>query len=133
VFNKFFYPTKKNVLIGFLFAQAFPIILLAYVGKLSNVFGWLAIEAVIVASLCMWRLKPDSELDERELLITLKWKSRMLDFTSALFILPIAVMSFYPEILSWYVSMIIGFPVFFILVLFSLLAKREIGYFFHVD
>jgi hypothetical protein len=64
--------------------QFFPFLTLSTTGKLSSLTSWISFELVIISFLIMWRIKPDSELDERERDITLKWKGRMLDWGGVL-------------------------------------------------
>ena len=89
--SKFFYPTKKNVMIGFILSQLLPIIVLGSVGKFVDLTGWLYFELIIIGNLILWRSKPDDEYDEREIGIVNKWKSRMLDYGSSVILIPKAL------------------------------------------
>lgn len=129
--SKFLYPTRRNSLVGLLLAQLFPIIVLGASSKYNRLSLWVAFELVILGAIIMWRLKPDTELDEREKEITLKWKSRLLDYGSSIVLLPLTVLSFQPEISGWNLMILTGIPAYLVYVLFSLMAKKEIGYFFY--
>ncbi|MCP4912775.1 MAG: hypothetical protein GY909_06625 [Oligoflexia bacterium] len=129
--SKFLYPTKRNVLIGFILSQLLPLIVLSTVGKLGQWTNWIYFELIIIGNLILWRTKPDDEFDEREIGIVNKWKSRMLDYSSTFILLPIIVLSFKPEIPGWDLFSWSAVPVYIVFVLFSLLAKKELGYFFY--
>lgn len=129
--SNFIYPTKKNVLIGFLTFQLFPILVLAYTDGLSNLKLWFGFELVIIGALILWRLKPNTELDEREKNIDLKWKGRLIDYGANVFFIPIIALALKPEIEAWTLYLITSIPAYMIYVLCSLLAKKEIGYYFY--
>ncbi len=126
----FFYPTKKNVFIGFCISQLLPLLVLWSVNSTGDIVGWLQFELIIIGCLCMWQLKPMKEFDERERDITLKWKSRMLDFGSSLILIPIVLLSINPGIEGWTLYSLSAIPVFVLFIFCSLMAKKEFGYFF---
>lgn len=129
--SKFFYPTKKNVMIGFILSQLLPIIVLGSVGKFVDLTGWLYFELIIIGNLILWRSKPDDEYDEREIGIVNKWKSRMLDYGSSVILIPLVILSVMPEIPGWDLFTWSAVPVYIVFVSFSLLTKKELGYFFY--
>ena len=129
--SKFFYPTKKNVMIGFFLSQLLPIIVLGSVGKFVDLTGWLYFELIIIGNLILWRSKPDDEYDEREIGIVNKWKSRMLDYGSSVILIPLVILSVKPEIQGWDLFTWSAVPVYIVFVSFSLLTKKELGYFFY--
>ena len=77
--SKFIYPTKRNVLLGFIAAQIFPVLVLGYAESLTYLKLWLVFEFAILGALCLWQVKPISEFDEREKSIVLKWKGYLID------------------------------------------------------
>ena len=128
--SKFFYPTK-NMLIGFIISQALPVIVMIAINRMFDLFTWIKFEVVIISCLCLWQVKPNDELDEREVKITLKWKSRILDFGSILIIIPILILSFRPEVSGWDLYILSATPLFFVFVICTMMSKKELGYFFH--
>lgn len=128
--SKFLYPTKRNVLIGFVLGQLLPIIFLGINGKYGDLLGWFQFEIVVIGCLSLWQLKPLEELDEREKEVTLKWKSRTLDYGSSLILIPIIALSIKPEIEGWSLFNMTAVPVFLVFIFCSLMAKREFGYYF---
>jgi len=127
----YFYPTKRNTLIGFLVAQLLPLIFLGLGNKYTDVVGWLQFELVIMGCISLWQVKPVSQLDEREKNITLKWKSCILDYGSSLILIPIVVLCLRPEISGWNLFNLSAVPVFIVFVACSMLTKRELGYYFY--
>lgn len=131
---KFIHPTKKNVLIGFVLCQLFPILVLGLNQKIDRLDAWVQFELVILGALCLWEVKPVSQLDERELTVLLKWKGRMLEIISSMALIPIIVLSLKPETTGWNLFIISSIPVYTAFVVCTLLLKRELGYFFfHED
>ena len=128
--NKFIYPTRKNVAIGFVICQLLPLIVLGINSKFGDLISWLQFELVIIGCLSLWQLKPINELDEREKEVTLRWKSRTLDYSASLIIIPLMVISFKPEIAAWTLFNITAIPIFIVFVFCSLMAKRDFGYYF---
>lgn len=128
--SKFLYPTKRNVLFGFVLGQLLPIIFLGLNGKYGYVSYWFLYELVIIGCLSLWQLKPIEELDEREKDVTLKWKSRTLDYGASLILIPIITLSVKPEIEGWSLFNLTAIPVFLVFTFCSLMIKREIGYYF---
>tara|TARA_R110000868_G_scaffold117600_12_gene312406 strand:+ start:24359 stop:24775 length:417 start_codon:yes stop_codon:yes gene_type:complete len=128
---KFIHPTPKNMSIAFIVAQLFPLLVLGLNQKLGHVSGWVQFELVIIGALCLWEVKPTTDLDEREIEIQLRWKGRMLEAVSSLVIIPIVILSFKPEISGWTLFIITGVPMYTAFVICTLLLKKELGYFFY--
>lgn len=131
--NKFFYPTKKNVLIGFILGQLFPIIFLGINDKYGAFLEWIQFELVIIGCLSLWQLKPIEDLDNKEKEVILKWKSRTLDLGSSLILIPMIALSLKPEIEGWSLFNMTAIPMFLVFIFCSLMAKKEFGYFFTKD
>jgi hypothetical protein len=62
--------------------------------------------------------KTDTELDERKKEITLKWKSRLLDYESSIVLLPLTLLSFQPEISGWGLMILTGILLILFIILF---------------
>ncbi|MBH48336.1 MAG: hypothetical protein CME71_09235 [Halobacteriovorax sp.] len=128
---KFIHPTPKSMIIAFFIAQLFPLLVLGLNQKLGYFIGWLQFELVILGALCLWEVKPTTELDERETEIMLRWKGRMLEVVSSLVIIPIIILSFKPEISGWTLFILTGVPMYVAFIVCTLLLKKELGYFFY--
>lgn len=118
------------MIISFIVSQLFPISVLGFIGKLSYPLLWISFELVIIGALLIWEIKPIHELDERELTITLKWKSRMIDYGSSVFLIPLVTVCLKPEIEAWFLYCIAAIPAYIAFVFCSVMAKIELGYFF---
>ncbi len=128
--SKFLYPTKRNVVVGFIFGQLLPIIFLGISNKYGDILGWIQFELVIIGCLSLWQLKPIDELDEREKEVTIKWKSRTLDYGATLILIPIIALSFKPGIDGWSLFNMTAIPVFLVFIFCSIMPKKEFGYYF---
>ena len=128
--TKFFYPTKRNVFIAVVFGQLLPLIFLGINNNYGDILGWIQFELVVLGCLSLWQIKPIRELDEREKEITLKWKSRTLDYGASLILIPIIALSVKPSIEGWTLYNITAVPVFIIFIVCSMMAKKEFGYYF---
>lgn len=129
--NKFFYPTKRNVLLTAIAVQAFPIGIILSGGKgFNKPLHWLLFELLLISILVMWEIKPNSKFDEREKNILQKWKSRTLDTCSWMVIIPILVLCFNPAISGWNLYIVACLPVLIAHVFCSFMMKHEFGYYF---
>ena len=126
--NKYIYPTKKNMFIAFVLAQAWPIIQGAITGY--NWVLWIGFEMVILGMLAVWEHKPTRELDERELKITNKWRARVMNSMWYCGLFPMTVLCFKPDIWGWWVYIMFSVPMFIVFSVMSFLMKRELGGFF---
>ena len=124
--NKFIYPTVKNLTIIFLLAQI-PIIFVV-INKPG--FLWLSLELIYLGLIIMWPLMPVSDMDERELMVHLKWKSRLCDAMGVSLILPMLLLSVNPEVRGWDVFRSFSVPMFISFVVCSAFLKKEVGKFF---
>lgn len=127
--KRFYYPTFKNSIYLLLFLQVPLIILSMYLG--SSVVFWAKFEAIALGIVCLWPRKPFVEMDECEKAVELKWKNRMLEFTYPLIIIPILILLKNPDAGGWFVLNSFSVPVFVLLILFSILLRREQGSFFY--
>lgn len=135
--DKFLYPTKKNLLMGFLMFQFVPLQLILIEsflvgGSVSLVRGikiWLYMQPVLISSLLIWRLKPEAEFDEREKEINLKWNNKALDYIQIALSLGVIAFVLFPEITKINLMLLFMVPHFVIFVACSVMMKREIGYF----
>lgn len=128
--NRYIYPTKKNMLRLFFVSQLLPCSVQFGAQRLFNLTEWLQFELVLLGCLSLWQLKPFNEMDEREKSVTYKWKSRMLDYTSTMILIPIICLSLNPGIEGWNVFIITALPIFSCYVLLTIFYKNEFGYFF---
>ncbi len=128
---KFYYPTLKNSLVIFLVLQL-PIFILSTKLNSSLIF-WAKFEAIALGIVCLWPRKPFDKMDECEKSVELKWKNRMLEFTYPLILIPIMILSLNPGADGWFVLSSFTVPVFVILIVQSILLRREQGSFFYQD
>jgi hypothetical protein len=129
--NFFIYPTQRNSLVLFVLFQFLPILTFIFTGAEANFLNWLKFELVILGTLAIWRIKPIDEMSEKERFIELKWKNRMLEFSLPMVLIPITWLSVAPEASGWEVINSFTIPVFTVLVIFSLLMKKEMGGLFY--
>lgn len=127
--NFFIHPTKRNTFYMFLVWQFLPLLSYSMVGM--NWLSFLVHELVVLAVLCQWRLKPTSEMDEREIAIELKWKNRMFDWSYTCIIIPIAIVAMNPGVPGWTVVHSFVIPTVIINTALSLGLKHELGGFFY--
>jgi hypothetical protein len=129
----FIYPTRKNMIIVFILAQIFPILVMATSPRPASLGLLLLCEILPIIAVLGWRLKPSTEFDEREKDISLKWKGRTLDWGSAMIIIPLIVLALYPEIEAWYIFIIGASPLAFITITCAVMEKLEMGSFFYEE
>jgi hypothetical protein len=127
---RFFYPTFKNSVLLLLFLQLPLMILSLYLG--SSLIYWAKFEAIALGIVCLWPRKPFMEMDECEKAVELKWKNRMLEFTYPLILIPIAILLTNPNANGWVVLNSFTVPVFVLLIILSILLRREQGGFFYI-
>ncbi len=124
----FIYPTIKNMSLVFIFLQIVPIFVVFFL-KTPTTF-WLTWEIIALSFLIQMPIKPISEMDERELYLTLKWKSRILDFIAPCTFIPILLLSFDPGVNGWKVFTVTAIPAYLIIIVSTILYKRDFGTFF---
>ncbi len=124
---KFLYPTKKNFIIFFTLYQIVPI--LVFTSANPNLMNLIHLEFIGIAILGLWPLKPNNLKDERELYVELKWKNIMLEGTLTLILIPLFFLINKPGIEGWDLFRLFTYPIFLLLILTSLLYKKELGYF----
>lgn len=139
--NRFLFPTKKVFLGSFFLLQLIPaqvIFVMIYLANIDLDFSQIfkictSFQPIIISVLIMWELKPQKELDERELNITLKWKSRILDCSQYLTFVQIVCFLAFLDIDKMYLMLIFIVPQFILLVGGTALMKKEIGYFYFTN
>lgn len=129
--DQFIYPTKKNMFLVFICIQLVPITHHFYYSGVNSLNIFLASQLIYIIAATLWKSKPDKEMDERELNVELKWKGKILDYTSSCLVIPICFLAFDPSISGWHIVMLSAVPSCFFLCLFTILMKRELGNLFY--
>jgi hypothetical protein len=97
---------------------------------LGQIAVWLIFEIIIIGLVFIWELKPIEEFDEREKSIILKWKGRIVDHGLAIFIIPLITVCITPQIEAWTLYCIAALPAYIVFITYTILMKRELGYYF---
>lgn len=124
----FIYPTLKNSLTLFIGFQTIP--LFFFFQKNMTFLSWLLLEIIGLGILLLWPLKPIAEMDEREIAVELKWKSRMFESMAVCVFIPVFILLMKPETKGWLILNSLTFPAFALLVILSVLKRKELGSFF---
>jgi hypothetical protein len=128
--NRFIYPTLKNMLLIFLFLQLIPLVITLIIPNINLSLLWTGYQLAPLGLLIMMPIKPIPKMDEREKFLTIKWQSRVLSFILPCLLIPIFWLAFDPVAKSWTILYSFVIPVYLILLITSLLYKRELGNFY---
>ena len=130
--SKFLYLTKKRAIALFFVSQIFPFLMISNIESLLKKVGlWLGFEIIIIGLIFLWQLKPIKDFDEREKSIVLKWKGRIIDHGLGVFIIPLVTVCLYHEIKAWTLYCIAAAPAYLVFIIYHILMKKELGYFFY--
>lgn len=129
--SQFIYLTKKRALILFIILQVLPLYqITSQSAPLLKIAMFLGYELVIVGLIAIWQLKPIEQFDEREKSVILKWKGRIIDHGSVTLLIPLSILSLYPEMQAWTLYSLAAIPMFIVYVCYHLLMKKELGQYF---
>ena len=128
--NKFIYPTLSNMFLVFLFLQAIPLVFTFIVPKENLLLLWLGYQIAPLGLLIMMPIKPIQKMDERETFLTIKWQARKLNLILPCLLIPLFCIASNPAAKAWTILYSFVVPMYIILLITSLLYKKEFGAFY---
>lgn len=126
----FLYPTKLNVLAVFLMLHLLPVVVyFVNDGNISTSF-LVKCEAIILALICYWPLRPLARMSADDRAIELKWTNRMFAFSLPCLLAPVLLILLDHETTAWNALNSFAAPVTLIVMVMCTLTKFEQGGFF---
>ena len=128
--SEFIYPTKKNMLSMLMIFQMIPSLIFYFSPPSLPINFWLKFEAIIIAVICAWPMKPEKLMTKRDRAIELKWTNMMFTLTLPCLVIPMAVSLLVPDASPWTMLNSFIVPVFLIVMVLCAVIRIQQGGFF---